>query len=1673
MKTKKNRASRRLVLPYRRIFPRVTAAAFACSLCMWMPTPVQAGDIEGANVISGQATVNQVAPNITNITASDRAIIEYQRFNIANQATVNFIQPSASAAVLNRIIGNSPSTLNGTLNANGQVYFVNPAGVYFGPNSVINASRFYAAAGNITNEDFSSGINRFTATGNITNDGSIATENGVYLIGQQSVNNGTIVAANGLVSLSSGTTEYIADGDSRVLVKVDSLNTAGAGRAAEGDSTGTGVANNGTIDGDEVIFSSGDIYSLAVTNTGTVTATGNVTLASSGDVENTGTIEAGGNVAISGDTATLIGGSIRGEENVTVYANHLMADSDISAGQEVVLDPTTLTVVDTIDGTDQITAQTVVDGVNTTPIFNLSADEIITVKVAIDTSAQANSNTLNFQDTGGAAGLTIDLQALITLGATQSLTGDGTSVNVNHTTNGGIQNGIDVAATDGTVTLAPGTYNITSTIQLNKTGVTLAGPQQGVDPRTAVVVVDGNGVATESTVTTTRSATDASTEAIIDGNGLGRLIDITGANTTVDGLVFTNSGGDMVYSPSATDNITVQYNIIHDSGDEGVQFKGATNSTIQNNYIFLTDGDGVNVSSSSSNNTIQYNQIEQISSPDAGIYTYGSSQDNTIQYNVVSDVYLNEGIKVGIKGSGADKALSGGSIKYNVVKNTGALATNGGGDGIAVYMSKTLVQGNSVYNAYGDHGAVYVTFAVDNVTIDNNYLHDSTRGIQIGATSLHPTHITITNNTIQDNGAGILYYGADAPVVTGNTLLGNGTHYSDPTGLSNYDTVASNNIFDQGGYIEGTTPSGAFTIGGEDIKALIESAAADDIVHIFSGNYITSTLIDVNNANVHILGPNAGIAPDPANRVTEAVIDGGIRVNASGFVLDGMKLINGLSISPDITTLHLAAGAHDSIIQNNIFEGANVASSRGIINTNAAVNDITIQNNDISGWTSGIFLNTPGGTTNILNNNIHDNAGAGIGSDGVANANIANNFFANNGIEHIGAGTVGANFVVINNSFDLSPTENAIHNYGGTANGIDASSNYFGTTDSSAVAIAGTVDFSPMITVGTDTSTDYGFQPVSDNLTVHQLGSQATGLINEGITMVDAGGTVRVAPGTYDESFTVDKSLSLFGANADVNPVTNMAGRGEESIITGTVTLSADDVVFNGFEMTAFDRHGIYVGLTDLTENVTVSNNYIHDFTTASSDSAIQLSPGNSGTTGGTAILNNINIVNNLIDVPNTPGTNSYAIRFSGQGTHFFEYNNLKISGNEISSPASYGIASGDNPGNYTMELPLIDGNYIHDTITAINLGNMYGGVISNNTIENATQNAANLGVINGEITGNIFLNTTRTGETNDDQGHVLTLWGDEYGQNPSENVTITGNEFHYNTDADYDIIAIWLRHGPVVDTIHINENTFINHQARENVVPVANVASGPNEATIVSLDATNNTWYYLEGESTLDIPVADLLTALNQQVFAKNAGSTGFVINGPVEINPLTNAASGDNLGNTAAQNSNPNTGGTPGGGAGGGQGGGGNVTLALGDTNGLPLSMQLALNDNANGGGEVDPELAAQLDTLFANFLTDQLAQFQLALGQQYDSYIANASADLSMNAKMAGFYNVVQAQSQLNTQFKELLLMIESVEKLAESLGMSKDEARELLISKVKPASMSIAEFDALIQTYRTQQ
>ncbi|HTH39843.1 MAG TPA: filamentous hemagglutinin N-terminal domain-containing protein, partial [Rhodocyclaceae bacterium] len=93
---------------------------------------VQAQQPSGANVVAGQVTVTQSATQTTVNQASSKAIVDWNSFSVGAGYSVNFVQSGSNAVILNRVVGGDPSTILGNISANGQVFLVNPNGVFFG-----------------------------------------------------------------------------------------------------------------------------------------------------------------------------------------------------------------------------------------------------------------------------------------------------------------------------------------------------------------------------------------------------------------------------------------------------------------------------------------------------------------------------------------------------------------------------------------------------------------------------------------------------------------------------------------------------------------------------------------------------------------------------------------------------------------------------------------------------------------------------------------------------------------------------------------------------------------------------------------------------------------------------------------------------------------------------------------------------------------------------------------------------------------------------------------------------------------------------------------------------------------------------------------------------------------------------------------------------------------------------------------------------------------------------------------------------------------------------------------------------------------------------------------------------------------------------------------------------
>ena len=121
---------------------------------------------EGGTVVAGAATIAQPVPGEVIVNQhSDRTIIDWQAFSIGAGETTQFLQPSASAVALNRVTGAQVSEILGRLSANGQVYLINPNGILFGPDAVVDVAGLIASVHGMRDQDFLAGQLDFNIPG--------------------------------------------------------------------------------------------------------------------------------------------------------------------------------------------------------------------------------------------------------------------------------------------------------------------------------------------------------------------------------------------------------------------------------------------------------------------------------------------------------------------------------------------------------------------------------------------------------------------------------------------------------------------------------------------------------------------------------------------------------------------------------------------------------------------------------------------------------------------------------------------------------------------------------------------------------------------------------------------------------------------------------------------------------------------------------------------------------------------------------------------------------------------------------------------------------------------------------------------------------------------------------------------------------------------------------------------------------------------------------------------------------------------------------------------------------------------------------------------------------------------------------------------------------------------
>jgi filamentous hemagglutinin family protein len=297
-------------------FPAIVGSLLLLSLSPL----VLAGTLpSGGQVNSGSAEISVSGNKLQVVQSSQKVVIDWQSFSIGQGNEVEFSQPSAQAAALNRVTGSQVSEIRGSLKANGQVFLVNPNGILFSATSEVNVGALVSSTLDISNEDFISGNYSFEGadTGLVINRGNIHTAEGgfVAMIAASVINTGSIDAYNGTVAMAAGK-RIVLDMGGTVKIAVEEgaidayVEQGGAVRVDSGLVLLTAKA-------------AGELTSSVINHTGITEAqtlqtgeNGRIVLAGDGDVNIAGTLDVsgvegkGGQIQITGAQVALQDGAL-------------------------------------------------------------------------------------------------------------------------------------------------------------------------------------------------------------------------------------------------------------------------------------------------------------------------------------------------------------------------------------------------------------------------------------------------------------------------------------------------------------------------------------------------------------------------------------------------------------------------------------------------------------------------------------------------------------------------------------------------------------------------------------------------------------------------------------------------------------------------------------------------------------------------------------------------------------------------------------------------------------------------------------------------------------------------------------------------------------------------------------------------------------------------------------------------------------------------------------------------------------------------------------------------------------------------------------------------------------------------------------------------------------------
>lgn len=977
--------------------------AIAAGTVFLIALPSYASDLpSGGTVVGGQGSISRSDTTLTVNQNSQNVAINWRDFSIAEGHTVNFVQPNAEAAALNRVTGNNVSDIRGALNANGRVFLVNPNGVMFSATAQVDVGSLVASTLDISTEDFMAGNYQFEgASANaIINQGNITAAEGgaVAMIAAKIINTGDIHTPSGSTLMGAGN-KVILDLGGPVKIEVEEA------------LLDTYIEQGGAIraDGGLVYLtakSAGDLASSVINHTGitearTLAAGKDGRIMLMGDMDS-GQVQVAGKLDASAPTAGDGGFIETSAAKVVINDVHVTTRAHNGKTGEWLIDPNDYTIA--ASGGDMTGAQ----------LSNHLSSTNVTIESVDGGNTNGNGDIFVNDDikvTSGNSDTTLTLKAVRSIIVDTGKEISSTSGKLNlvfWARAGGDQAATD--AQDGSVW-----FKRNSSIETNGGNITIGG---GTDPLTGYARGLSNGGSEEGYAITRGVAINGSLDAgggniSIRGRGrnpgnAARGVSIssdikTSGTGTIDihGVARAGSDavalGDSFFSGDGDGSISAGMGSVSIRGqrDTGKAININSGSNITSQGLLVLDGSNGGEIASGSENFISVDRLlvlnsdkATLDSPKNGIRLLSASNVGDLSVSdkdsitIATQAWDGETYS-GIQGTGKfqlfygqDAAASGNTADYHLDSLVGLeegfnFSTRLGNDGIIVdYLvvhSQSDLQTKMSENPDGNYalGAI-LTFDEDwipvgdsesaftghfeglnhnlkNITIsqsDSDYVgfFGYTNGARIRNIDLFNVEVTGGSNV-----GGLIGYAEDTRidgVTAGVTLTGSGDNVGGLVGSATGTSI----------FHSRTRPTSRVN-GGTNVGGLVGSSSGTDI----EGSSASGTVIGTGD-NVGGLVGSATDSTSIVESYTSSVVEGGI--NVGGLVgISSDTSMRGASAAGDVTgTGDNVGGLIGNAINSNI-DGSARSNVTGNNHIGGLVGYASSNTSISTGWVSNSSVN--------------------------------------------------------------------------------------------------------------------------------------------------------------------------------------------------------------------------------------------------------------------------------------------------------------------------------------------------------------------------------------------------------------------------------------------------------------------------------------------------------------------------------------------------------------------------------------------------------------------------------------------------------------------------------------------------------------------------------------------